>query len=86
MSNEVFFMRERIQDNLEAEKDYIPSPGLHPDQGWARSWWNNRSFSITNGTIKNDPIVPKKNESSECVLKNFGTISKRRERNRTGIA
>ena len=26
-------------------------------QGWVCSWWNNRSFPRTNGTIKNDPIV-----------------------------
>ena len=30
--------------------------------------------------IKNDPIAPKKNERLERVLKNFGTISKRTER------
>ena len=34
-------------------------------------------------TIKNDPIHPKKNER---VLKNIGPISKRTERNGTGIA
>ena len=36
--------------------------------------------------IKNDPIVPKKNEHLERVLKNIGTISKRTERNGTEIA
>ena len=36
--------------------------------------------------IKNDPIVLKKNERLEHVLKNIVTISKRMERNRTGIA
>ena len=51
-----------------------------------RSWWNDRSFLRTNGTIKNDPIVPKKNERLERVLKNIGTFSKRTERNGTGIA
>ena len=49
--------------------------------GWAISWWNDRSFPRTNGTIKNDPNVPKKHEHLERVLQNFGTISKRTERN-----
>ena len=42
---------------------------------------NECSFPRTNGTIKNDPIVPKKNECLEHVLKNIETISKRTERN-----
>ena len=33
------------------------------------------------GTIKNNPIVPKKNERLERILKNIGTISKRTEQN-----
>ena len=47
---------------------------------------NERNDQERSRTIKNDPIVPKKNERSERVLKNFGTISKRTERNGTGIA
>jgi len=40
----------------------------------------------TNVTIKNNPIVPKKNEHIEHILKNIGTISKRTEQNRAEIA
>ena len=43
-----------------------------------------RSFFPKNE--RNDPIVPKKNERLERVLKNIGTISKRTERNGTGSA
>ena len=31
--------------------------------------------------IKNDPIIPKKNQRLERILKNNGTISKKTERN-----
>ena len=55
-----------------------------PNCGWARSWWNDRSFPRTNGTIKNDPIIPKKNERLERVLKILERLVK--ERNGTGIA
>ena len=41
---------------------------------------NDRTFTRTNGTIKNDPIIPKKNERIERVLKNIGTICKGTER------
>ena len=35
--------------------------------GWASFLGNDRSFTRTNGTIQNDPIVPKKNEGIERV-------------------
>ena len=37
---------------------------------------NDRSFTGMNGIIKNDAIVPKKNEHRERVLKNIGMIYK----------
>ena len=54
--------------------------------GLGASWWNDRSFPRTNGMIMNDPIVLNKKKRLERVLKNIGTISKRMERNETGIA
>ena len=51
-------------------------------KGWTSFLKNDRSFTRTNGTIKNDHIVPKKRtEPKERVFKNIGT-----ERNRTDIS
>ena len=41
---------------------------------------NDRSFTRTNQTIKNDPIIPKKNKRIERFLKIVGTICKGTER------
>ena len=50
------------------------------EQGWARSWWNDRSFPRTNGTIKNDPIVLKKN-AQNAFLKMLEQLIKERNGN-----
>ena len=48
--------------------------------GWQLFLGNDRSFTRTNGTIKNDPErshhFEKKNERIQRVLKNIGTICK----------
>ena len=51
-----------------------------------RSWGTIVFFARTTGIIKNDPIVPKKNEHRERILKNIETIIKRMNMERTKIA
>ena len=48
---------------------------LKPSLG---SWWNDRSFPRTNGTIKNDPIVPKKKNAQNAFLKMLERLVKER--------
>ena len=49
-------------------------------KGYSRKSDMPRAGRVPGGTIKNNPIVPKKNERLERILKNIETIRKRTER------